>query len=150
MSRKDHEWHVALNQYNQIGGEFRHWMYRAKEASREVGRLARLFRAEREGTLPKIHRQCSLSPAEPIPENKLTCCLGVVCNECPHLKAIRMAKLSEQDAYDAMAWTCVGHILEESATKHVDTSEGFILTTDDRMFWNNVYQSMAATDDDSK
>lgn len=138
----DHEWHVALNEYNQIGGEFRRWMYEAKSASREVPRMALLFSRERKCELPKIHRQCSMSEPVVVEDNKLTCCIGQVCKTCPHLIAIDKAAMPDEDKDIAKAWTCATHIL---ITEDLDTSEGFILTEDDKMFWANVYDSMSKT-----
>lgn len=147
----NHEWHVALNKYNDVReGEFRHWMYEAKRGAEEQPRLAKLFRAQREGTLPKVHQQCSLSAPVEMKENNLTCSLGVRCRECPHLMALAEAKMEVADLDEAQAWTCVGHILQEIGSgKHVDTSEGMVMTDSDRMFWDNVYRSMSADDSHS-
>ena len=150
MTRQDdHEWHVALNQYNAPAKDkdFQHWMYEAKSAANEVPRLTLLFRAEREGTLRKVHRQCSYSEPEPVVDNKLTCCLGTVCRECPHLLALDQAKVPAEQIDEIRAWTCVGHILQTKGLGgHIDTSEGFVLTEDDRMFWQKTYASMAGDD----
>lgn len=142
--QSNHEWHVALNKFNTVAKvEFQHWMYDAKAASTEVPRLALLFRQEREGQLPKQYQQCSHSDPAPVVDNKLTCCIGQVCKECPYLLAIDEATMSPEEKDEAKAWTCVGHIL---GTKDLDTSEGFILTEDDRMFWSNLYKNMSAQD----
>lgn len=59
----------------------------------------------------------------------------------------------QQDA--AKAFTCVTHILTEVASRraadcgHIDTSEGFILTVDDRMYWDTVYAHLSAADPDA-
>lgn len=140
----NHEWHVALNVYNQVGGDFRHWMYEAKTASSEIDRLKLLFKREREGGLPKVHRQCSFSEEEKVEDNHLTCCIGTECRQCPHLLALETKGLTGPDLDNAKAWTCVSHIMHTIGSGvSLDTSEGYILTTDDRMFWQNVYQSMS-------
>lgn len=138
----DHEWHVALNKFNSVGGEFHHWMYEAKNAYNELHRLPRLFKAEREGTLTKTHKQCSFSAPVELTENFLTCCLGKKCAECSFLKAIDQAQIPDPEKDIAKAATCVGHILSDPGSK--DTSEGYILTEDDKMFWQNVYKNMSA------
>lgn len=39
------------------------------------------------------------------------------------------------------AWTCVGHILANGGDV---AGEGFIMTVDDRMYWDGVYESLAS------
>jgi hypothetical protein len=146
MSRRfDHEWHVALNRFNEVrresGEEFLHWIYTAKSARAEMPRLANLFKLEREMALPKIHQQCSMSEPEPIRDNHLSCCLGVKCAECPFLAMIETAQLSDEQKDEAKAWTCVTHIISEGGDQ---CGEGFVLTVDDRMYWNNVHQSLTS------
>lgn len=138
----DHRWHLALNHAVINAGRWPelHWMYEAKNLAREASRLVALFKAEREGTLPKIHRQCSLSAPEPVPDNHLTCCLGTACRECPMLLALE-PDLAGEELDTARAWTCATHIAQEAGRHSVDTSEGYILTTDDRMFWDR-YMAM--------
>lgn len=148
--RIDHEWHVAINRFHwpKVDGppikDFRHWMYEAKRAWGEVPRLILLHRAEREGTLAKTHRHCSRSPEEAVPENHLTCCLGVKCRECPELLALDAAKLTDEERDEAKAWTCTAHILTKGGDR---AGEGYLLTVDDRMFWDRTYANMAATDE---
>lgn len=154
MNRPDpnklNKWHSALNRYVEDKGlhrdSFPHIMYEAKRLSDEVPRMAMLFKMEREGKLPKIHRQCSHSLPEKVEDNHLTCCLGVECRACPMLLALEKAELIEDDIDLAKAWTCGTHILAEG--NRLDTSEGYILTTDDRMYWDNVYDSLASVDYD--
>lgn len=144
-----HEWHVALNQYNfSDGATVLHWMYEAKRTADEVPRLTYLFMLERTGQLPQTHRQCSHSAPEPVPDNHLTCCLGVECRKCPHLAAVARSNLPPERIDEIKAWTCASHILHESgAHPHtIDTSEGYIKTTDDQMFWERVYSSLADRD----
>lgn len=139
---KDYTWHRSLNDYNQVGGDFRHWMYEAMHISTEIPRLKLLFKMEREGKLPKAHKQCSFSEQEKVIDNHLSCCMGEECRKCPHLLAL---KAETQDALDsAKAHTCVSHILHELGRgQMLDTSEGYLLTEDDKMFWQNVYESMS-------
>lgn len=141
-----HEWHVAINGFTngKIGSpDWPHFMYEAKDVAGEVPRLARLFALERTGGLTKTHQQCSHSASEPVPGNHLSCCLGVKCGECPYLKALDSARLTPEQIDEAKAWTCATHIISKGG----DTAgEGYILTVDDRMFWNRIYANMAADD----
>jgi len=142
-------WHKIINQYhsNRDEGEnFQHWMYEAKSTYSELPRLKRLFEAERTGDLPKIHKQCSLSKSEEVIDNHLTCCLGIDCRGCKFLKAIENIEAPPERIDEIKAYTCTVHILQESARRGIDTSEGYILRTDDRMYWDNVYKSMAVAD----
>jgi hypothetical protein len=148
----NHKWHVALNDANFTPGAgmatFRHWMYDAKQMADEVPRLTYLFARERKGELPALHRQCSHSPAEPIPDNHLTCCLGVECRKCEHLLALEKADLPPEQIDECKAWTCAAHILTRCGAEpnRYDTSEGFVKTTDDQMYWERVYASLASVD----
>lgn len=145
-----YKWHVAINQYSadKLGSEaWPQFMYDAKGMADEIPRIARLFGLERSGGLAKVHRQCSQSEPEQIVDNHLTCCLGVKCRECPMLLALEKAELPESQTDIHKAWTCAAHILSERATRHIDDSEGYVLTVDDRMFWDNVYSSLSQTDD---
>lgn len=141
----NYEWHYALNQYNGKLDEFKHWMYEGKRAAEEHLRLVRLFKREHEYDLPKIHQQCSCSKPVDIKDNFLTCAIGVRCSECPHLKALEQSKMSQDEVYEAKSWTCISHIMHELGSgKFIDTSMGYILTEDDKVFWNNVHQSMSS------
>lgn len=145
----NHKWHVALNAANfDKGAEFRHWMYEAKHLADEVPRMAHWFKLERTGQTPALHRQCSHSPTEPIPDNHLTCCLGVACRDCEHLKAVAAADVLPEQIDEIKAWTCAAHILTEVGAhpNQYDTSEGYIKTTGDQMYWERVYSSLAAAD----
>lgn len=140
-----HEWCVALNRFSvgKIGkADWRGWMYEAKTLADEVPRMAMLFRAEREKKLPVIHKQCSRSPEEPVQDNHLRCCLGVECSACPELLALdKIEKCTPEQIDQAKAWTCAAHILSEGG----DTArEGYLLTVDDRMFWDRVYEHMSS------
>jgi len=141
-------WHEWLNKLPHHD----HAKYEFKSMLGELARLPHLFRAQREGTLPKRHKQCSLSPAIPI-KNELTCCLGKKVLDCDILRSLweyfslrrqHYTEIKDTDVDGVMAVTCCQHILAEATTegKMVDTSEGYILTTSDRMFWDNVYENM--------
>lgn len=139
-----HEWHVAVNAHAQAcregGQEWPRFMYEAMDARHEVPRLTAIIGMERRGELTRTHQQCSLTPVEPVADNHLSCCLGVECRKCPHLLALDSAKLTPEQIDEAKAWTCVSHILMSGG----DTAnEGFLLTVDDRMFWDNTHESMA-------
>jgi hypothetical protein len=140
-----HEWHVAINKVAKVGDpNWPHFMYEAKTLADEVPRLAVLFKMEREKKLPQIHKQCSMSAPEPIKENHLSCCLGKKCAECPYLLALDAAKLEPEQIDTAKAWTCASHILSKGG----DTAgEGYLMTVDDRMYWDNVYPNLAAGDE---
>lgn len=155
MNRPDHnvinEWHVAINQYHYGEGfkrinENQSWMYDAKNIADEVPRLTMLFKSEREGTLPQIHQQCSRSEPEKIVDNHLSCCLGVKCKECPFLLALEGTNVSRENVDEIKAWTCVTHILSEKGKRMIDDTEGYVLTEDDKMYWQNVYESLSHTD----
>jgi hypothetical protein len=136
----DHAWHKALNQVVYIGDGIQLWMYEAKRMAVEVPRLKRLFELERTGTLPKYHRQCSHQ--EPVEiDNYLMCCLGIECRKCDFLKAFDQVEVNTEQLDEIKAWTCATHIVSQS--QMVDTSEGYILTTSDRMFWSKIYESLA-------
>ena len=141
-----HKWHVAINAFNdgKMGSEeWCHWMYDAKDMSDEVRRMALLFKKERLGELTKIHRQCNMSPEQEIIDNHLTCCIGTECRKCPHLLALERIKDAVPEQIDeAKAWTCAAHIMGQS-NKSLDKSEGWILTEDDKMFWQQTYESMS-------
>ena len=111
----------------------------------EVPRIARLFGLERRGELPKTHKQCSMSPTVPIPENHLKCCLGVKCAECPELLALgKIERATPEDIDLAKAWTCAAHIAGEGG----DTmNEGYVLTVSDRMYWDTVCESLSQDDE---
>ena len=149
-ARAHHEWHCAINRFHYPddtgpGLEHRSWMYEAKDAQAEVRRLPRLFQLERTGALRKQHVQCSMSDPVPVADNHLTCCLGVECRKCPELLALESPKLSPEQVDEIKAWTCVTHIISKGGDQ---AREGYILTTDDIMFWQNTYASLASNPED--
>jgi hypothetical protein len=141
----NHQWHVAINRTSDQEREAqRAWprfMYDAKHAAQEVPRLALLFKLERENKLTKTFRRCSCCSEEKhVVDNHLTCCLGTECRKCPFLLGLESAKMSAEQRDWIKAWTCVGHILQSGGDV---SGEGFIMTEEDRMYWDNVYQSLA-------
>lgn len=150
-----HRWHVAINQFMFHGPDPKwtrdfsqhRWMYDAKTAVDEVPRLRMLFEMERTGKLRQVHQQCSHSAPEPIPENVLTCCLGVKCRECPALQGLDKMEGAPEEIDTAKAWTCVAHILSKGGDV---AGEGYILTTDDRMYWDRLHASLAMPNPDDE
>lgn len=158
----DHPWHVEINRHVAAHGwDGVGWLYDAKNLAEEVPRMALILGMERRGELTQQHHQCSRDhDGTPVPDNHLTCCLGVECRKCPHLAlvdkvttrrdysvrpSVELPVTDEQR--DVMkAWTCAAHIMR--SPESVDTSEGFLLTTDDRMYWDRVYESLSAGDPD--
>ncbi len=142
-----HEWHVAINRHHdgKIGKpDWKRWMYEAKSLADEVPRLVMLLGKERRGELENTHKQCSITPAVPIPDNHLKCCLGVKCAECPELLALdKMARVTPGEIDTAKAWTCAAHILSEGGDM---MNEGYLLTVSDRMFLDNVCESLSHGD----
>ena len=129
-------------------------MYAFKDMLLELPRLPLLFRGQRENTLPKKHKPCSLSKPIEVKGDKLKCCLGEDTRECPILKGLEGYVASRKKPYDIpaeevdklKAATCCWHILKETnmGRKHkYDTTEGYILTEEDRMYWDNVYRNLS-------
>jgi hypothetical protein len=156
MQRPDqrmmHRWHVAINQHVQpLNGERPNWgdarfMYEAKSAADELPRLTYLFKKEREGGLSKRLHMCSHDHhGADVPDNHLTCCLGVRCGECPFLKALDAAELTDEQRDFTKAWTCVTHIISKGGDL---AREGYVLTVDDRMYWDNVYRSLSMSEEE--
>lgn len=135
------KWHETVNRFHDDKhGEHRRWMYEAMDMMQEVSRLTRILGMERRGELTKKHKQCSLSPTEPVADNHLTCCLGVECRKCPELLALDSAELPPEKIDEAKAWTCVSHIASQGGDP---AKEGYLLTVDDRMFWDRVYENLS-------
>ena len=147
-----YKWHVAINQFNNngIAGTWQSWMYDAKNMINEIPRIAYWFGQERKGELPQIHQQCSHSEPEQIIDNHLSCCLGVKCKECPFLLALEKAEVAPEQLDEMKAWTCAAHILSEKGKRMIDDTEGYILTVDDKMYWERVYESLSRAGDDSE
>lgn len=145
MSKFEHRWHVAINKFHDgkaVSEDWQHWMYEAKDMFGEIPRLTRLFKKERLGELSKVFKYCSFSPEEKLTENFLSCCMGQRCSECPYLQAIEAGDLSPEEKDTAKAYTCVAHILSQPHMS-IDTSEGYLLTEDDKLFWQRTYALMS-------
>jgi hypothetical protein len=123
-------------------------------------------------TLPAHTSGCALCHTpEPIRHCKVTCALGVEpinCEILGGLKAVvdeyramplpnepdkpgHWSRITDDDLYSAMALTCAWHLLMSDIAyapkslprpQYVDWVEGAIQTTDDRLFWNRVYENM--------
>lgn len=146
-----HEWHVAVNRHSDerraAGNEWRktRFMYDAKTMADEVPRMVMLFKAEREKALPQTHQQCSMQAPVPVKDNHLTCCKGVNTRECPHLLALeKIERCAPDDVDTAKAWTCAAHIVSTGGDMMGD---GFLLHVGDRMFWDNVYDSLSQSEE---
>lgn len=142
-----HEWHVAVNRHQDAqraaGKDWAdaRFMYEAKSMADEVPRMAMLFKREREKALPQTHQQCSMQAPVPVKDNHLSCCLGVKASDCPHLLALeKIERCEPADIDTAKAWTCAAHIVSQGGDM---MNEGFMLTVSDRMFWDNVHESLA-------
>ena len=144
----NHEWHVAINRHSdKQRADNKDWpkfMYEAKSAADEVPRMTMLFKLEREEILPSVHIQCSKQEAIPIKNNCLTCCLGVKTRECEHLLALeKIQRCQPEDIDIAKAWTCATHIISKGGDM---ANEGYLMTKSDRMYWDNVYESLSQSD----
>lgn len=167
----DHPWHVAINQYegayernvSETGfaptRDGKKFMYEAKKLAEEVPRIALLFGMERRGELVQRHHQCSHDhEGQAVIDNHLTCCLGVACRACPFLASIDTVTTARDysvrpsievevtgEQRDVMkAWTCAAHIAMRGGDS---ANEGYILTTDDQMYWSNLYASLSGGDE---
>lgn len=140
-----HLWHCAINKHTngKTGSdEWPRFMYEAKTAADEIPRMALLFSMERQGKLTKVTTGCSCcAGGKHIEDNHLSCCLGVKCRECEHLLALDKAKLPLEQIDEIKAWTCGAHILSSGGDV---IGEGFLLTVDDRMYWDGVYKSLSS------
>ncbi len=140
-------WHRAINKYTDElrkegpESENTHFMYEAKYMALEIPRMQRLFADERNHKLRTTHKQCSHQEAVPVTDNHLKCCLGKECRKCPHLLALdKMTDSTDEEIDNTKAWTCASHIVWQGG----DTmGEGYLLTVCDRMYWDNVYNSLA-------
>ena len=139
-----HEWHVAVNACateRGYGDDYPKFMYEGKRCADELPRMVLLFRLEREAKLTKTHQHCSHCSPEPVKDNHLTCCLGTKCRECPFLLALETAKLTPEQIDQAKAWTCAAHIISKGGDV---MGEGYLLTVDDRMYWDQLHANLAS------
>lgn len=166
-----HIWHVWMNRRNQTSGqEFDHSPYEFKSCVQFLEYGHQQIQQAFEGTLPKVYKHCSLSPAEPLPANKLKCCLGTEVITCPILLSAKevwedeanrrrefytrlgkpeKAELPKEDLFQILSHTCAWHIFTEQLTREsfLDTSEGYLLDETDRQFWSRTYESLAGGDE---
>lgn len=121
----DSAWHSAIGKFNDerrnAGLPWSRIMYAAKQLSDEVPRMILLFEYERKG-LADSFKMCAHdpAPATPLPDNHLTCHLGVECRKCPYLAAIESATMPNEAKDEAKAWTCATHILTERADDYIE------------------------------
>lgn len=175
----EHIWHVWINKRQDAERKanpehkHEHSLYEFKSMLEFLSYGKNVIRDAFENKLPTIHKQCSQSPEIPIVSNILKCARGEVVTTCPillHLKATfdeavnrvlpfsgekAYGDLTPEAVYDLMAKTCAWHIYKESvnATDEwggIDTSEGWVMDTSDRMFWDTVYSHMAGDDPDTE
>lgn len=161
----DHLWHVWMNRRNfdrKDGAPHEHSLYEFKSMLEFLEYGHRVIKDAFEGTLSKIHRQCSRSQPVQLEENVLKCaCEGVDVTKCPILLDVKQTFDDNKARYDVpvemlyrtMAKTCAWHTYKvscgiEEKGFQIDTSEGYLLDTSDRMFWDNVYQSMSTNPDE--
>lgn len=166
-SDTDHLWHVWINQYSeqQRVDKKPHpgSLYEYKSMVQALPWIGRQLGKERRGELAKVHQQCSHCAPEPIKENKLICCLGVECAKCEILISLRESvakrgqfydKITDEDVDHLCGLTCAWHIFTTATSTpadggwKVDTTEGYILDESDRMFWSNLYESLASSGPD--
>ena len=158
MNRPDdrllHQWHTQINEHmderRNAGEHHLSWMHTAKAMASEVPRMALLHGMERRGELAKKHVHCHNlacdSTPQEVPDNHLRCNLGVECRKCPHLVALDRADMEPEQIDEAKAWTCAAHMLRTPQWR--DWGEGWLTTVDDRMYWDRVYQNLAAEEHD--
>lgn len=118
----EHSWHTAINDFVQTvtDKDWRPWMYEAKTIADELPRLTYLFELERVGK-----------------GDHLTCCLGVKCKTCPELVALeKMVNVTVEQIDTVKAWTCISHVMSKGGDV---MREGYVLTENDRKFWDKVY-----------
>lgn len=168
----DHLFHVWINQRQderrQTGQTWEHDLYEWKSALGELRRLPLWLRRARTGTLPTMHQQCSRQAPEPIAANRLLCALGEDVTACPILASFYAAfeaertrimpfngepsypELTADDGDEVAAQICVWHIFTTQLRQYdardwsaFDTSEGYAQDEGDRMYWRNVYDSLA-------
>lgn len=170
----DHLWHTWMNRRQRElastdpAAKFEHSLYKFKEILQFLEYGHEIIREAFEGRLATVHRQCSHQPAVQITGNSLKCaCMGQDVTTCPILLGIKEVfeeanreprgsfppcDLPVEMMYRTMAKTCAWHSykischIEDGRLSGCDLSEGILLDESDRMFWRNVYDSLA--DDD--
>lgn len=147
-------WHDWFN--HEPTGKHEGSLYEFKNMLHELARLPQWFKMLRENSLPKAHQQCSIAPPVTLPENKLTCCLGVNVLECPILKSLEehftkrrqhkfYSVITDDEMDHVKAATCCWHIFKdvEIDKSRFDTSEGYIIDEGTRRYWDNVYENLS-------
>lgn len=145
-------------------------MYSWKSALQTLAWAPKMLKKAFTGTLDTQHQQCSRCKPVPVENNELRCWLGQDVTKCPILLDLQAclkeqttkplpsgqpsyyASVTEDDIYEVMGAVCVWHLLasdwsqdrkELPAPAFVDWNEGAFSDASDRMFWENVYTSMA-------
>lgn len=142
-------WHQIVNKYNFPGnniGESKRldWLYMAMKGGNQLPRIIGLFEGQRKGKLGKVTDH---NTGEQV-DNTLTCCLGVNCAECEHLKALEADEFMKPGINEGyidfiQAWSCIAHIItEKGRSSAIDDSMGLILTMDDFLFWDKVHENI--------
>lgn len=175
----EHIWHVWIN-HRQVSlreqsGEHthEHSLYEFKSMLQFLDYGHKVIQDAFEGKLATAHKQCSHSPTIPIINNTLRCAIGNEVTSCPILLQLRetfqkevervypfngekpYGDLPPESVYSLMAKTCAWHIYMTSCRVQegwggIDTSEGYLMDESDRMFWSNVYSSLAQGDPDEE
>lgn len=168
----EHVYHVWINrrqdEIRKKGGEWEYSLYEFKSLMHLLEHGGKRIEEAYTGKLRQVHQQCSRTAPQKIEKNCLKCCLGKDVTECEILVSIKntfddergrecgtlrkfYADVPDSEMYRLMAQTCAWHIYK-TVTKGqeghwaCDTSEGHLMDTSDRMFWGNVYASLAQAD----
>ena len=167
----DHIWHVWINRRNRLDGDNPRQpsvtdppmgsMYSWKSALQTLtwtpGALKKAFT----GALATQHQQCSHCKPVPVENNELRCYLGQDVTKCPILLDLQacfkeqptcLASVADDDIYEVMGAVCIWHMLAADWAQDrkdlpppafIDWNESAFQDKSDRMFWENVYTSMA-------
>jgi len=162
----DHIWHVWISQrQEERQKENKLWEQSLYEFKRLLAFLsygAKQIADAFEGKLPQTHQQCSHQPVEQLKVlNVLKCSRdGVDVTKCPILQSLsdsfeeqtKILSRPKSVLYDLMAKTCAWHVYTKAISApeghqfSIDTTEGYLLDTTDRMFWDRVYSNLSETD----
>lgn len=154
-----HLWHCWMNNLNEnkAGGDtFDHSVYEFKNMLQFLEYGHKSIQEAFEGRLPMVHQQCSHSTPVKLESNTLRCaCEGIDVTQCPMLLGIKKEfdeyreKVPDEQLYRVMANTCAWHSykvccgINGKRSYQCGLSEGYLLDGSDRMFWRNVYDSLA-------
>lgn len=165
----EHIWHVWMNSRNIYNDHIHLFKDMLQFLSYGHVKIAEAY----DGRLPILHQQCSRQAPVPIKENALRCCLEAMdVTKCPILLSLKAVydtekariypfneelanpelQQSDEQLYRLMANTCAWHIFTEASksNRFIDHTEGFLTDEGDRMFWGNVYDSLASGDPDEE